>query len=106
MRQMKAALRIAGGFILLRKRWIFFYIPLACVAFVVVYTAVIYANWRSDRDAAMQKLSKYKLLIDRTEEIRSGVAISSADADLKVKVVDIPTRIYDRNGEVIGEFFV
>lgn len=105
MRQLRDVIRITARFLSRRKRWIFVYIPLAAAALVVLYTALIYANWRSDRDAAMTKLSKYKLLIDRTEEIRSGVTVTSADSDLQAKVVDIPTRIYDRNGEVIGEFF-
>lgn len=53
----------------------------------------------------MAVLSRYKKLIDRTEELRKGQIYSYSDVDLTAKVVDIPTRIYDRNNEIIGEFF-
>jgi membrane carboxypeptidase/penicillin-binding protein len=105
MRQLMAMLHRVFGFLMSHKRWIFIYIPLLLGVAVFIYSALIYASWKGDREAAMLKLSRYKLLIDRTEEIRSGVTITSADADPQAKVVDIPTRIYDRNGEVIGEFF-
>lgn len=105
MRQFKEWIIRSAGFFLHRKRIFFIYIPLVLGILLSLYTGVIYASWRSDRAGAMQKLSKYKELIDRTEELRSGISLSSSPSDLRAKVVDIPTRIYDRNGEVIGEFF-
>lgn len=87
------------------KRVVFIYIPILAAVLLCIYIVIIYASWQSNRSAAMLKLAKYKQLIDRTEEIRAGASLSGADSLLSAKVVDIPTRIYDRNGEVIGEFF-
>lgn len=70
-----------------------------------VYAGYVYISWQSNKDAAMEKLAKYKLLIDRTEEMKKGYVYSSNDIDVSAKVVDLPTRIYDRNGNIIGEFF-
>jgi membrane carboxypeptidase/penicillin-binding protein len=92
---------------LVKRFWkiIFIYIPLVCGIFISIYTIFIYLNWKADREAAMDKLSRYKQLIDRTEEIKSGTQFAQSEVDLAAKVVDIPTRIYDRNNEIIGEFF-
>ncbi len=87
------------------KRVFFIYIPLLVVFVVAGYTGAIYLSWLNDEDEALKKLAKYKRLIDRTEEIRAGHIYSYSDIDLTAKVVDIPTRIYDRNNEIIGEFF-
>lgn len=91
----------------IRRHWklLFIKLPIALAVLLVVYTVIIYVQWRADRPAALEKLSRYKQLIDRTEELRSGTVYSTGDIDISRKVVDIPTRIYDRNGEVIGEFF-
>lgn len=92
-------------FVFTHKKLVFIYLP-GLIAFLLsVYTCIIYLNWRSDKADALKKLSRYKQLIDKTEEIRKGVSYSSSDVDLSAKVVDIPTRIYDRNNEIIGEFF-
>lgn len=91
--------------ILTHKKIVFIYIPLLILVFFILYTLFIYSSWLGDRESAMNKLSKYKMLIDRTEEIRQGFIYSYSDIDLKAKVVDIPTRIYDRNNQIIGEFF-
>jgi penicillin-binding protein 1A len=92
-------------FVFTHKKLVFLYLPGLVVFLLSVYTCIIYLNWRSDRNEAMKKLSRYKQLIDKTEEIRKGLSYSSNDIDLSAKVVDIPTRIYDRNNEIIGEFF-
>ena len=72
---------------------------------VILYSAYIYTQWLNDRDKALDKLAKYKILIDRTEEIKKGYPYTRNEVEMGAKVVDIPTRIYDRNGEIIGEFF-
>ncbi|RPI93832.1 MAG: hypothetical protein EHM32_07530, partial [Spirochaetales bacterium] len=87
------------------KKLVFIYIPLLVMVLLAAYTGVVYLGWLSDRDKALDRLFRYKRLIDHTEELREGYAYRSADIDLKAKVVDIPTRIYDRNDEIIGEFF-
>ncbi len=91
--------------ILNHKKIILIYIPLTVALMVGAYAGYIYTDWLSDRHLALQKLSKYKLLIDRTEEMKKGYPYTRNEMSVGAKVVDIPTRIYDRNGEVIGEFF-
>ncbi len=90
-----------------KKRWklLVLYIPGALFILVSAYTLVIYLSWVSDEGAALEKLARYKKLIDRTEELREGTVYSYSDVVPGARVVDIPTRIYDRNGELIGEFF-
>jgi len=87
------------------KKLVFVYIPVLISSLVLVYVLLIYLNWQSDRSAALEKLSRYKQLIDRTEEMKKGYIYSYGDINLSAKVVDLPTRIYDRNNEIIGEFF-
>ncbi len=93
------------SWIITHKKIVFIYVPAGLAVLLTAYVAVIYFMWQSDRDAALKKLVKYKQLIDRTEELKKGYTYNYSDVDLKVKVVDIPTRIYDRNNEIIGEFF-
>lgn len=87
------------------RRLVFVYLPLLVVLLLLAYTGIVYLSWRGDREKALDKLYRYKTLIDRTEEIKAGYEYSYSDVDLNAKVVDIPTRIYDRNDEIIGEFF-
>jgi len=91
--------------ILLHKRIVFLYVPLVLILFVSCYTGLIYCYWQADREMAFDRLSRYKELIDRTEELKKGYVYQYSDVDVSAKVVDIPTRIYDRNDEIIGEFF-
>jgi membrane carboxypeptidase/penicillin-binding protein len=86
------------------KKIIFLYIPLLVSIFISGYVSLIYFQWQNDKDGVIEKLLKYKKLIDKTEEMREGRPYSYSDSDLSAKVVDIPTRIYDRNNEIIGEF--
>ncbi len=87
------------------KRIVFVYVPLALLLLFSAYTGLVYLEWEKDKDASLKKLARYKKLIDHTEELRAGSSYSYSDVDLQAKVVDIPTRIYDRSGKVIGEFF-
>ncbi len=87
------------------KLLLFVYLPALVGALVIGYTGYVYLSWLDDKDNALEKLAKYKRLIDRTEELREGRIYSYSQIDLSAKVVDIPTRIYDRNNEIIGEFF-
>jgi len=89
------------------SRWKIFliYIPITAVIVVILYAGYIYIEWISQREIALKKLSGYKLLIDRTEEMQKGYPYTRSDVEVGAKVVDIPTRIYDRNNEIIGEFF-
>jgi penicillin-binding protein 1A len=87
------------------KKIVFLYLPGALLLLLSLYVGVIYISWTSDRERVLEVLSKYKRLIDQTEELREGHIYSYSDVDVSAKVVDIPTRIYDRNNEIIGEFF-
>lgn len=91
----------------IRRHWKLFlvYLPLLLVFAMGLYTGAIYITWQNDRDQALDRLARYKKLIDRTEELKRGMVYSYRDVDLSARVVDIPTRIYDRNNELIGEFF-
>ncbi|HOM87989.1 MAG TPA: transglycosylase domain-containing protein, partial [Spirochaetota bacterium] len=80
-------------------------IPLICCFLIILYTSVVYIEWLHDKQNALDKLFKYKQLIDRTEELKGGYSYTYSEIDVSAKVVDIPTRIYDRNNEIIGEFF-
>ena len=87
------------------KKPVFIYTPLAIAAVAGLYTLYIYISWLGNRAEALDRLARYKLLIDRTEEMKKGYVYSYRDVDLTTKVVDLPTRIYDRKDQVIGEFF-
>jgi membrane carboxypeptidase/penicillin-binding protein len=87
------------------KKVVFVYVPAGLAVILSAYITVIYFMWQGDRESAIKKLTKYKQLIDRTEELKKGYSYNYSDVDLSVKVVDIPTRIYDRNDAIIGEFF-
>jgi penicillin-binding protein 1A len=93
------------GWILGHKKIVFMYVPAGFVLAGLVFVTLIFFMWQHDRDGALKKLAKYKQLIDRTEELKKGYTYTYSDVDVSVKVVDIPTRIYDRNNEIIGEFF-
>ncbi|MBN1500754.1 MAG: transglycosylase domain-containing protein [Spirochaetes bacterium] len=87
------------------KKITFIYFPLLCGVLMFVYVFIIYLSYLSNKDEILDKLSRYKTLIDKTEEMKKGMAFSAGEFSADKKVVSIPTRIYDRNGEIIGEFF-
>ncbi len=87
------------------KKIVFLYLPLFLSILLSIFVGSIYINWLNDKDEALLKLMKYKKLIDKTEDMRAGYVYNYSEVDLSKKVVDLPTRIYDRNNEIIGEFF-
>jgi len=93
------------NFVRRRKILIFVVIPSCIFLMFSAYAAFVYVQWRSDRPLALDRLAKYKQLIDRTEDINRGLVYSASDIDVGKKVVEVPSRIYDRNGEIIGEYF-
>lgn len=93
------------SFILKHKLIIFVVAPFVVAFLIIFYVFVIYINWQADKNEALDRLARYKRLIDRTEEMREGMIFSASDYGLEEKAVDLPTTIYDRNGEVIGQFF-
>ncbi|MCL1865045.1 MAG: transglycosylase domain-containing protein [Spirochaetes bacterium] len=92
-------------FIFGHKKVFFIYLPLVIFLLIVLYSGYIYTEWLGDKDKALDKLAKYKILIDKTEENKTGYKYARNEVEVGAKVVKIPTRIYDRNGEIIGEFF-
>ncbi len=92
-------------FIFRYKKFIFLYFPLMVVLLLSSYAGIIYYQWSLNRETALNKLSRYKILIDRTEELKKGYRYTQREVDVNAKVVDLPTRIYDRNNKIIGEFF-
>lgn len=93
------------SFIKRHKILVFVVIPSCIFLLFSAYAAFVYVQWRSDRPLALDRLAKYKQLIDRTEDINRGLVYSASDIDVGKKVVEVPSRIYDRNGEIIGEYF-
>ncbi|MCL1833449.1 MAG: transglycosylase domain-containing protein, partial [Leptospirales bacterium] len=93
------------GFIFSHKKVFFIYIPLIVFLLIVSFSGYIYIQWLNDKDKALDKLAKYKILIDKTEDIKEGYKYTRNEVEVGAKVVKIPTRIYDRTGEIIGEFF-
>ena len=93
------------SWIMSHKAIVFIYTPIIILALIGLFVATIYLSWLGDKDKALDTLSRYKKLIDRTEELKAGQTYSYSQIDLSAKVVDIPTRIYDRNNEIIGEYF-
>ncbi len=91
--------------ILNHKALCFVYLPVTFLLIMLLYSGYIYTEWLSDRNSSLDRLARYKQLIDRTEEMRKGYPYSRNEVDVNAKAVDIPTRIYDRNGDIIGEFF-
>jgi len=98
-------LKTITAWVFSHKKIVFVYIPAGVVSLMLIYSFVIYLEWCSDRAGAMDKLARYKLLIDRTEEMKKGYPYSRNEVEVGARAVDIPTRIYDKNGEIIGEFF-
>ena len=92
-------------FIFGHKKVFFIYIPLTIILLITIYAGYIYTEWLDDKDKALDRLARYKVLIDRTEDRKSGYLYSRNEVEIGAKVVKLPTRIYDRTGEIIGEFF-
>ncbi len=103
--QIIAILKSIFEWVFSHKKIVFIYVPLLVTILFSAYVGVVYMSWLDDKARALDKLARYKRLIDRTEELREGSTYRARDVDLSAKVVDIPTRIYDRSGEIIGEFF-
>jgi len=93
------------SWILNHKKFLFIYIPLSVTLLLTIYSLYIYSQWISDKQKSLEKLAKYKALIDRTEEMKKEYPYTRNEVELGAKVVNIPTRIYDRNNQIIGEFF-
>ncbi len=105
MENVKQYLQAIMRWIVQHWKLLFIYIPSAVVTLLMAYSFIVYLEWRSDRDAAMERLARYKMLIDRTEEMKKGYPYSRNEVETGAQAVNIPTRIFDRTGDIIGEFF-
>lgn len=61
-----------------------------------------YNRWNDEEAAVMQKLSLYKQQLDR---LRSGAISQDTVASIEPGAVAIPSKVFDRSGKLIGEFY-
>lgn len=86
-------------------RKIFVYATAASLLFVLfsgVYTGFVYADWNHQKDEVLNKLIAYKKQLDH---LRQPSYSEEGTGTLRLGPVAIPSRVYDRNGKLIGEFY-
>ncbi len=59
-------------------------------------------RWNDEEAAVMQKLALYKQQLDR---LRSGAISQDTVASIEPGAVAIPSKVFDRSGKLIGEFY-
>lgn len=102
----KHILSQASQWIKKRRLLLFVYLPLSFLAVLTLYVSVIYVQWSHQRETILSRLKDYKRFIDYTENIQDGIKIGGyLAADVQGTAIGIPSKIYDRNGVLIGEFF-
>ncbi len=67
-----------------------------------IYTFVVYADWNERKDDVLEKLIAYKKQLDY---LRQPTISEESTGTLKLGAVAIPSRVYDRNEKLIGEFY-
>lgn len=82
-------------------------ILLASVVFFILfsgYVIQVYFTWTNQKEAVIGKLFTYKKQLDN---LRSPRPIDDSDSSSQVSIgtVAIPSRVYDKNLKLIGEFF-
>lgn len=71
-------------------------------AYIGVRFFLAYNRWNEEETAVMQKLSLYKQQLDR---LRSGAIERDMVASIEPGAVAIPSKVFDRNNKLIGEFY-
>jgi membrane carboxypeptidase/penicillin-binding protein len=61
-----------------------------------------YNRWTDEESAVMQKMTLYKQQLDR---LRSGSIDRETVASIEPGAVAVPSKVYDRHGKLIGEFY-
>lgn len=67
-----------------------------------VRVAIAYNRWTDEETAVMQKLTLYKQQLDR---LRTGAIDKDTVASIEPGAVAIPSKVFDRNNKLIGEFY-
>lgn len=67
-----------------------------------VRVAIAYNRWTDEEAAVMQKLTLYKQQLDR---LRTGAIDKDTVASIEPGAVAIPSKVFDRNNKLIGEFY-
>lgn len=87
-------------------RVLFIYLPLLFTLITGIYIFFIFVQWRQQRDGILNQLKQYKRFIDYTEDLQDGFKFGGYfSTGVQGTAIGIPSKIYDRNGIVIGEFF-
>lgn len=71
-------------------------------AYFGVRVFLAYNRWNDEEAAVMQKLALYKQQLDR---LRSGAISQDTVASIEPGAVAIPSKVFDRSGKLIGEFY-
>ncbi|MDH5718185.1 MAG: PBP1A family penicillin-binding protein [Spirochaetia bacterium] len=77
-------------------------VPVFIVMILGLRFGIIYIKWNSQKETVLNKLIKYKQQLDR---LRNPMPAEESGGDITLGAVAIPSRVYDINGKVIGEFF-
>ncbi len=64
--------------------------------------AFIYGDWFLNKSKILDELAGYKKQLD---DLRAPVPVEELAGQVEPGTVSIPTRVYDRNGVLIGEYF-
>lgn len=73
------------------------------MAISAIYVTRAYVSWKSQREDILGKLFNYKKQLD---QLRSNIpAEELGGSDITVGAVAIPSRVYDQNEKLIGEFY-
>lgn len=83
---------------LLHLIWI---LPVLCGLYLSIHFLVVYIQWNNRQDEVLDKLVTYKRQLDY---ISNPMPSEEKAGKVYVGAVAIPSRIYDRNNQLIGEF--
>jgi penicillin-binding protein 1A len=86
------------------KKWItrFLFLGLIFTGIVSIFFVRAYLNWNSQKEEILGKLFTYKKQLD---QLRSNLPTEELGSQVTVGTVAIPSRVYDKNEKLIGEFF-
>jgi len=87
------------------KKWLkrAFLVGLIFAGLLSIFVVRAYLNWNSQKESIIGKLFTYKKQLD---QLRSNLpAEELGGGEVSVGAVAIPSRVYDKNEQLIGEFF-
>lgn len=73
--------------------------------YISVRAVIAYTRWNSRQETLLGKLESYKKQLDRRRSPLPDDKTSDKNAILSLAGVALPSRVYDRSGSMIGEFF-